>query len=132
MKIRSGFVSNSSSASFIVYWKILDFDNSKFSIVEALCKIYEVPSNLYNKKAGKFRNVPIYLKEKTNLIMQLKKLTKKNKKNKNENDIFITEFITTMMNSGDDFGEHAKSFLINLVICEQCGLIDTVIDKDED
>ena len=128
MKIRSGFVSNSSSASFIVYWKPLDFINS-FTIVEALCKIFEVPSNLYNKKAGKFRNVPDYLKSNTDLIIKLKKLTKKS--NKDKEGIFITNFFTVMMNDGDDFGEDAKSFLINLVTCEECGLIDAITERDD-
>ena len=127
MKNRTGFVSNSSSASFIVSWINTTGGLAKeTTVVEALCDLFEVPRDLYNKKAGKFRNVPEYLKTETDMIMELKKLTKKDK----EDGFFKTEFFTTMMNSGDDFGELAKTFLIDLVTCENCGIVNAVVDSD--
>ena len=123
MKFRTGFVSNSSSASFIVKWTSTSEDYN--NVVEALCAVYEVPYDLFDEEVNRFRNVPEYLVDETRKIMELNKLTTEN------GNVFITEFFTAMMNSGDDFGTIAKSFLINLITCEACGLIDAQTERDD-
>jgi len=108
MKIKIGFISNSSSASFIIKWGAKD--NRKMTLKQALSIM---------KNNFMFEN----------RIMTRKIITR------NTKDIgrgeFVTEFFTGMMNVGDDFGEEAKSFLINIMTSDDFEIYDYRVDRDE-
>ena len=87
MKIRNGFVSNSSSASFVITWKADCFDN----LDDALNRIFE-----YADTSKKF-------------IGDIKIRTKKG-----EQDNYETSFDTCMFNSFEDFTEAPMRLLMAL------------------
>jgi len=107
MKIRKGYVSNSSSASFIVYWK--SRNNREMSLEEAIEKMED---EFFFSKYGMTKEY-------------IKKVTQDNGYGR-----FTTEFFTTMMNSGDNFGEQAKSFLINIMTSDDFEIYNFKVDKD--
>lgn len=109
MKIRLGFVSNSSSASFIVRWK--SRNNREMSLEEAIQRMDD--EFLFGE--SEFGMTKEYIK----------RVSKDNGNGK-----FTTEFFTSMMNNGDDFGEQAKSFLINIMTSEDFEIYDFKVDKD--
>lgn len=106
MKVRAGFVSNSSSASFIIKWK--HKRNKEMTLKEAL----DVMEHEYMFEDGMTRT-------------GIEKLTEDIGDGK-----FKTEFFTSMMNSADNFGEIAKSFLINIFTSDDFEIFDYRIDKD--
>ena len=129
MKRRNGFVSNSSSASFIIHWRIKGF-GEEFSIKEAILKLMD--SYRYFVEEDKF--VPLYkenteneesIKEKT-MMEEIEKDTVKNK-----DGSYTTTFYTYMKNSMDDFGEAAKSMTIALVGNDKFEIVDSKVDGEE-
>ena len=109
MKIRSGFVSNSSSASFIIRWK--SRNNREMTLEEAIEKMDD---EFFFDEYGHGMTKD-----------SIEKVTKDDGNGK-----FTTEFITYMMNSGDSFGEVAKSFLINIMTSDDFEIYDFKVDKD--
>lgn len=93
MKIRTAFVSNSSSASFIIYWKALSED--KLSKSEALEDLFRYSG-----------------RDLTELIVRTIEVDDKN----TESNEYVTIFDTGCLNSPDDFGEDAAALLFNLYI----------------
>lgn len=109
MKIRSGFVSNSSSASFIIHWK--SRNNREMTLEEAINKM---DAEFFFREWGHGMT-----KE------NIEKTTKDNGSGK-----FTTTFFTGMMRSGDSFGEVAKSFLINIMTSDDFEIYDFKVDGD--
>ena len=84
MKIRSGFVSNSSSASFVVKWRISDIDH--LTVEEALEDILPWTSS------------ELFKKIESNTVKD---------KDPSCRNTFTSSFFTTMMNSHADFDDSA-------------------------
>lgn len=89
MKIRSGFVSNSSSASFNVVWQWLE-NEPDYSVEQAVDKLFEWDGR-------------------DEIIDEIKKHTKKL-----QNNIFETHFFTVMLNCPADLGTAAEAFIFHL------------------
>lgn len=129
MKIRNGFVSNSSSASFIVIWSTVDGEN--MSIDSALGKLFCSSGIFYDDKSDKIsvwvgdkwegdKFIPLLdVKEKIENSEQIfdedekiyLEIMKKTKKNDSK---FITTFWTSMFNDARDFGPIASAFIMAL------------------
>ena len=107
MKVRRGYVSNSSSASFIIHWK--SRNNREMSLEDAI----EIMKREYF--FGEYGMTKEYIE----------KVTKEDGDGR-----FTTEFFTSMMNSGDSFGEQAKSFLINIMTSDDFEIYNFKVDKD--
>lgn len=104
MKIRMGFVSNSSSGSFIIHWRYRNF-GERISIEEAIKTLYmysEIPRDLVEKTV------------------------------QNADGSFTTTFWSIMVNDAGDFGDSAKSFCFYLFadVDDQFQIIDKKIDMD--
>lgn len=130
MKVRNGFVSNSSSASFIVVWRdkldeITDAKNA-LTLLFDLFLIGDMKmedrdwndSTFLDTENGKFIN--------RNLFKAAKKVL--------ENTIvrngkFETRFYTSMLNDVDDFGDEAKSFVMALMLRDRrWEIVYTMVD----
>jgi hypothetical protein len=107
MKVRRGYVSNSSSASFIIHWK--SRNNREMSLEDAIERMER------EYFFGEYGMTKEYIE----------KVTKENGDGR-----FTTEFFTSMMNSGDSFGEQAKSFLINIMTSDDFQIYNFKVDKD--
>lgn len=121
MKIRNGFVSNSSSASFIVRWKLVDSEENDQEKLfnEAFCALYGPFSN---DDGSPDLETWFELKED---YESLKKHTKFS------NGIFETIFSTSMLNSLKDLGPTAALFNFVLEFGQKRNIIQ-VIDKEID
>ena len=109
MKVRIGYVSNSSSASFIIHWK--SRNNREMTLSQAIKQM----EHDYMFGEAEYGMTKEYIE----------KVTKENGNGK-----FTTEFFTSMMNSGDSFGEQARSFLINIMTSDDFEIYDFKVDKD--
>lgn len=126
MKIRTGFVSNSSSASFIVHWRPRTFGNKvkKDKIIAVLTGV--VYNFISDVNVEKEINEATWLKDCKNKFDEIMKNT-----NDNEDGTFTTTFFTCMKNSGDDFGEIAKFFAMSLLVQnDKFIIIDTRVEDE--
>ena len=108
MKIRTGFVSNSSAASFCVIWQIIS--DKKYTPAKAINELFEWDGR-------------------EDLIKSIKKSTKQLE----AKNTFETSFFTIMFNNFGDFGGGAEAFLFNLYgrnLTDRCGL-NTIILKSQ-
>jgi len=121
MKIRNGFVSNSSSASFILNWRIRGFGD-EFTVRGAIAKLYDICSYDYDSNEYNFDE---WDKDHEDIISRIEKRTKKN-----EDGTFTSEFFTSMLNSYSDFGEAAQSLLLYVMACDQSEVIDVKVDRE--
>jgi len=113
MKIRQSFVSNSSSASFVIRWKVLGEED--IPVDEAIDSIMEYDSE--------------------KIIKEAKEVTKRIARN-----LYESCFWTSMMNCPGDFGDVAHDLLFSLFMrqnhyCEvgggmSCEILDTKINED--
>jgi len=104
MKNRNGFVSNSSSASFVVHWRFRSFGEevSEEDVFRSL-EIEDAAKNLVREKSER-----------------------------NGDGTFTTRFFTAMMNTYSDFGSAAGDFVLALTLDKNFAVIDTRIDDDGD
>lgn len=122
MRIRTGFVSNSSSASFMIHWRFRTM-GEKRSLNYILSALYGVTS--YDEKSDKVKWGDNWDKEIQPKFDQTEKNTRDN-----GDGTYTTHFWTSMMNTADDFGEVAKSMVFNLMVNGEFTIIDTKIDSD--
>lgn len=122
MKIRTGFVSNSSSASFVIHWRPKTM-GEKVSLKEALSNIYGVTS--YKIETDEVNWQDNWDKECQPKFEKTKEQTKDN-----GDGTYTTHFCTSMMNTADDFGEVAKSFVFNMMLNDNFHIIDTKLESD--
>lgn len=101
MKLRTAFVSNSSSASFIIRWKALNDTNLDHIVLDI------------DGIGAAQRNI---LKKKTTIL---------------KDGSFETEFFTFMYNDHRDFGKVCMNFIMNLLTkYTDYKIISTTIDED--
>ena len=91
MKIRSGFVSNSSSASFVVTWKKYYSDPKK--------DLKQNLDNIFQYSDFKPEELEVIFKD---IIANTKEIS---------NDIYETSFWTVMFNGVSDFGNAATQLV---------------------
>lgn len=111
MKTRNGFVSNSSSSSFIIQWK---YKNEEKDVMRALLDLFEI-SFVYKGEVTECKEVEEefnwkYFEHLKPLFEEIVEHTKI------KDDIFETEFFTMMRNDVMDYGKAAMAFVMALTI----------------
>lgn len=124
MKQRNGFVSNSSSASFIVHWRVRSMGDN-YSIARALAKLFDIYSSFEDDKFNweKSEWEASGWKDKIETLIE--------ETRRNDDGTFTSSFFTSMMNSPEDFGEAAKSLVMGLVTnYDEFQIIDTKVEDE--
>ena len=115
MKTRNGFVSNSSSASFVVHWRHRDFGKE----IE------------FREIVQRLRGWAGWDSDKQKEIEDTDFMdTIVDKTNRNEDGTYTTEFFTGMMNSASDFGTTAQLFVMSLLCEDEFEMIDYKVDSE--
>lgn len=140
MKVRNGFVSNSSASSFIIRWRTSQKDDSgeSESLASALYRLLNLEfhryvkeddgeeterHDLYNYDKDRFEWKDNYEEEgwtkqdwgwdySEKTIKEILRCTKK------DGDVFETRFHTSMLNSYADYGEACEKFVFALTCGE--------------
>ena len=123
MKKRMGFVSNSSSASFVVHWRMRSL-GEKVTIKKALSHLFDISS--YDEGTDKVNWNDNWTKQYKDVIEYATNMSKLN-----YDGSFTTLFSTVMMNTYDDFGNEAKSLILALVADDDFQIIDTKLRLDQ-
>jgi len=96
MKIRRGFVSNSSSASFVVIWSDSEYD------AHDTPSLFDILSRIFPKWQETREQYIDYILQRTQKSLVW--------------NTFCTTFYTTMYNDATDFGPEAMQFLTELIL----------------
>lgn len=123
MKIRMGFVSNSSSGSFIMHWRFKD-SGKKISIEKAIGMAFGV---FFKDDMETIDWENTWNPEVKNKVEKAIEATVQN-----DDGTFVSTFWTSMINSAEDFGETAKSLVMGIVANEDNNMeiIDNKIEMD--
>jgi len=121
MKIRNGFVSNSSSGSFIMHWRVKTYGKD-VSVTNAVGRIFNAS---FKQDSDEISWFDTWNKEMKPVVEEIIRATMKN-----NDGSFTTSFWTSMVNSPEDFGEAAKSLVMGIVASEDYELIDSKIEMD--
>lgn len=142
MKIRLGFVSNSSSASFIVIWKNYSCDEDDLYIKKSLAYLFDI--TIFEKEHEVFTNLYFdekessFIKNKKEVYYEQFKLTKEDMENLVEitevrpDGSLSTEFFTSMFNDFSSFGPSFIKFCGSLFAKNGDGNIVVFNKKFED
>jgi len=127
MKTRQSFVSNSSSASVVVYWRSTIEDDRP--VEEKLIDLFDVYGYKFDEKTKKIVKDTTYHnegeKERADIAIEISKKTKNLKDNAHK-----TEFSTSMLNSYEDV-DPFKHLISALYIREdEFRLIDVIVIRD--
>ena len=121
MKTRTGFVSNSSSASFIVHWRMRTF-GEKVDVKEAIAKVV----GLHIKEDGEIDWENSWRNEDKPKIEEMIEKTVIN-----SDGSFTSTFWTDMYNDAEDFGEAAVSMVMNMVVDNNnFQIVDSKVETD--
>ncbi len=123
MKIRNGFVSNSSSGSFIMNWRMKTF-GKEVTIRRAIGNIFGV---YFKEDTDEFDWENTWNKEVKPKVEKAIDATVQN-----SDGSFTSTFWTSMVNSPEDFGETAKSMVIGIVASNEnmFEIIDAKTESD--
>ena len=123
MKIRNGFVSNSSSGSFIMNWRMKTF-GKEVTIRRAIGNIFGV---YFKEDTDEFDWENTWNKEAKPKVEKAIDATVQN-----SDGSFTSTFWTSMVNSPEDFGETAKSMVIGIVASNEnmFEIIDAKTESD--
>jgi len=125
MKIRMGFVSNSSSGSFIMHWRVRTF-GKKITLNKAIGNLMGV----YFKRENEQETEEIDWEntwnhgEKDKIDKMIENTVV------NDDGTFTSAFGTSMVNNSEDFGEAAKSLVMGIVANEDYEIIDARTQMD--
>jgi hypothetical protein len=108
MKIRTGFVSNSSSASFTLIWRVNRWDDEREELTSD-----KAVENLLNWDSEKFVEI-----------------VKKHTKKADGKNTFISNFWTCMLNTESDIGADAMSLYFTLAMRQKDGNLYEIIHTD--
>lgn len=123
MKTRNGFVSNSSSSSFIIHWRMRDF-GEKCTLKQAISCLFE--SNIYDEEKNEWVAEKEWRKGEKEKFEEIEKITREN-----ADGSFTTIFWTPMRNDMDDFGDTAKSMALALIGSKNSfEIIDTSVEDE--
>jgi len=123
MKIRQGFVSNSSSASFVIHWRMKTMGKD-VDVKEAVIRLFDV-EYCDIRTNGEIEISDCQGKEYKKMVERIIEDTERN-----FDGSFTTTFFTAMLNHFEDFGEGAKSMALALVCNPNFGIIDKDIDNE--
>lgn len=118
-----GFVSNSSSGSFIMHWRVRTFGKN-VTMNQAMSKVFEV---WLKEGTDEFDWENTWNKEVNPKVEEAIKATVQN-----ADGSFTTAFWTGMVNSAEDFGETAKSMVMGIIANQDdiLEMIDAKIEMD--